>query len=172
MTKKSVRNRKPMSKLDALFLQYADSHQNPTNILIHWICIPLISFGIFGLIWSIPFPYIELLGKYNGFVNWASFVVAFSIYYYLKLSPTLSYGMLLIIGFFSYLIVQLEYWELAGGPALWLVCLLIFVISWIGQFIGHKIEGKRPSFLTSLKLFLIGPIWLLAKVYKRVRIPI
>src|SRR5690606_42157951 len=82
-----------------------------------------------------------------------------------------SYGMLLIIGFFSYLIVQLEYWELAGGPALWLVCLLIFIISWIGQFIGHKIEGKRPSFLISLKFFLIGPIWLLTKVYKRVRIP-
>src|SRR5690606_6165067 len=172
MTKKSVRNRKPMSKLDALFLQYADSHQNPTNILIHWICVPLIAFGIFGLIWSIPFPHIEFLGRYNGFVNWASFLVAFSIYYYLKLSPTLSYGMLLIIGLFSYCIVQLEYWEIAGGPARWLVCLVIVILSLIAHIIGHEIEGKRPSFLTNFKFLLIGPIWLLAKVYKKIRIPI
>ncbi|TCK83684.1 Mpo1 family 2-hydroxy fatty acid dioxygenase [Albibacterium bauzanense] len=172
MNKKNIRNKKPVSKVDALFLQYADSHQNSTNILIHWICVPLIVFGIFGLVWSIPFPHIDFLGKYNGFINWASFLVAFSIYYYLKLSPTLSYGMLLIIGLFSYFIVQLEYWELAGGPALWLVCLIIFILSWIGQFIGHKIEGKKPSFLTDLKFLLIGPIWLLAKVYKKVRIPI
>jgi len=172
MNKKNIQNKKPLSKVDNLFLQYAASHHNPTNILIHWLCVPLIAFSIFGLIWSIPFPYIGFLGKYNGFINWASFLVALSIYYYLKLSPTLSYGMLLIIGLFSYLIVQLEYWELAGGPALWLVCLIIFILSWIGQFIGHKVEGKKPPFLTDFKFLLIGPIWLLAKVYKKIRIPI
>jgi len=160
-----------LSKIDQLFLQYADSHRNSVNILIHWICVPLIVFSIFGLIWSIPFPYISFLGKYNGFVNWASFLIAFSIFYYLKLSPTLSYGMLFVIGIFSYFIVQLEYWEQAGGPAMWLVCLFIFVVSWIGQFIGHKIEGKKPSFLTDVKFLLIGPIWLLAKIYKKIKIP-
>jgi len=172
MGKKNVQSRKPLSKIDHLFSQYADSHQNSTNLLIHWICVPLIVFGIFGLVWSIPFPYIGFLGKYNGFVNWASFLVAFSIYYYYKLSPTLSYGMLLIMGLFSYFIVQLEYWEAAGGPALWLVCLLIFILSGIGLLVGRQAEGKRPSFLTGLKFLLIGPVWLLAKVYKKVKIPI
>ena len=61
----------------------------------------------------------------------------------------------------SMIIVQLEKWETSGGPALWLVCLVIFVIAWIGQFIGHKIEGKKPSFLDDVKFLLIGPIWLL-----------
>lgn len=168
---KKVQKKVSSSNVDDLFLQYAESHQNPTNILVHWICVPLIVFSLFGLVWCIPFPHVELLGKYNGFVNWASFMVAISVYYYLKLSPTLSYGMLLMFGVFSYFIVQLEYWELAGGPALWLVCLILFIVSWIGQFVGHKIEGKKPSFLTDLKFLLVGPIWLLAKIYRKLKIP-
>ena len=169
--KKNIQNVRSQSKLDKLFMEYDASHQHPANVLIHWICVPLIVFGVFGLIWSIPFPRIEFLGKYNGFINWASFLIGFSIYYYLKLSATLSYGMLLLVCFFSFLIVQLEYWELAGGPKMWIVCLIVFILAWIGQFIGHNIEGKKPSFLTDIKFLLIGPIWLIAKIYKKVKIP-
>ncbi|HNC31482.1 MAG TPA: DUF962 domain-containing protein, partial [Cyclobacteriaceae bacterium] len=43
-----------MKKIDALFLEYGESHQNPTNKTIHWICVPLIFFSIVGLIASIP----------------------------------------------------------------------------------------------------------------------
>ncbi|MBB6500488.1 DUF962 domain-containing protein [Pedobacter cryoconitis] len=151
----------PQKEVDILFDTYAESHQNPSNELIHWICVPLIVFSLLGLIWSIPFPYLGFLGKYNGFVNWASFVIAFSGYYYYRLSPVLSYMMILLIFVAAFFIVQIEKWSLAGGPALWLVCSLIFVLSWIGQFIGHKIEGKKPSFLQDVKFLLIGPIWLL-----------
>lgn len=158
----------PKSKVDLLFDQYAESHQNPKNELIHWICVPLIVFSILGLVWCIPFPYLSFLGKYNGFVNWASFLIAFSIYYYYKLSPVLSYLMLLSIFLMSFFIVQLEKVEAAGGPPVWLVCAVIFVLSWIGQFIGHKIEGKKPSFLTDLKFLLIGPIWLFHFLCKKV----
>ena len=153
--------------VDAYFDQYAESHQNPTNKLIHWICVPLIVFSLFGLLWSIPFPYLKFMGSYNGYFNWASFVIAFAIYYYYKLSPTLSYVMFLILMIFCYIVVQLAGWQQNGGPALWLVCVVIFVISWVGQFIGHKIEGKKPSFLTDLKFLLIGPIWLLHFIFKK-----
>ena len=148
-------------EVDILFDTYSESHQNPSNELIHWVCVPLIVFSLLGMIWAIPFPYLAFLGKYNGFVNWASFVIAFSGYYYYRLSPVLSYLMILLIFAAAAVIVQLERWELAGGPALWLVCAVIFVLSWIGQFIGHKIEGKKPSFLQDVKFLLIGPIWLL-----------
>jgi len=151
----------PKSELDILFDKYAESHQNPTNKLIHWICVPLIVFSILGLVWTIPFPHLEFLGKYNGFVNWASFLIAFSIYYYYRLSPVMSYFMLLSVFVMSFLIVQLEKVEASGGPAVWLVCAVIFVLAWIGQFIGHKIEGKKPSFLDDVKFLLIGPIWLI-----------
>lgn len=148
-------------EVDILFDTYSESHQNPSNELIHWVCVPLIVFSLLGMIWAIPFPHLAFLGKYNGFVNWASFVIAFSGYYYYRLSPVLSYLMILLIFAAAAVIVQLEKWELAGGPSLWLVCAVIFVLSWIGQFIGHKIEGKKPSFLQDVKFLLIGPIWLL-----------
>lgn len=154
--------------VDVYFNRYAESHQNHTNELIHWICVPLIVFSLFGLIWAIPFPHLEFLGRYNGFVNWASFLIAFSIYYYYKLSPVLSYAMLLIVMIFSAGIVGLEkLHNLNGWPPMWQVCLIIFVVAWIGQFIGHKIEGKKPSFLDDVKFLLIGPIWLLHFIFKK-----
>ncbi|MEJ5962669.1 DUF962 domain-containing protein [Pedobacter immunditicola] len=158
----------PKSELDILFDKYAESHQDPTNKLIHWICVPLIVFSILGLVWAIPFPHLEFLGKYNGFVNWASFLIAFSIYYYYRLSPVMSYFMLLSVFVMSFFIVQLEKVEASGGPALWVVCAVIFVLAWIGQFIGHKIEGKKPSFLDDVKFLLIGPIWLIHFICKKI----
>ncbi len=157
--------------IDAYFDKYSESHQNHTNELIHWICVPLIVFSLFGMVWAIPFPHLEFLGRYNGYVNWASFLIAFAIYYYYKLSPVLSYVMLLIIMIFSAGIVGLEkLHRLNGWPEMWQVCLIIFVVSWVGQFIGHKIEGKKPSFLDDVKFLLIGPIWLLHFVFKKVGI--
>ena len=153
--------------VDIYFDKYAESHQNPTNKLIHWICVPLIVFSLLGLVWAIPFPDIKFMGQYNGFLNWASFLIAFSVYYYYKLSPVLSYVMLLVLFALCFGVMELDQWQKAGGPALWLTSLIIFVVSWIGQFIGHKIEGKKPSFLDDLKFLLIGPIWLLHFILKK-----
>jgi uncharacterized membrane protein YGL010W len=165
--KVKVNNLKP---IEACFNKYAESHQNPFNKSIHWICVPLIVVSLIGLVWSIPFPYLKFLGKYNGFVNWASFLIAFSVYYYYKLSPVLSYFMLLVIFIFSFGIIQLQDWEKLGGPQIWQSCLIIFILSWIGQFIGHKIEGKKPSFLDDVKFLLIGPIWLMHFLLVKLRI--
>ncbi len=156
--------------VDVYFDKYAESHQNSTNKTIHWICVPLIVFSLLGLVWAIPFPQLKFLGQYSAYFNWASFLIAFAIYYYYKLSPVLSYIMLLVVFAMSYGIIELDAVQKAGGPALWLVCLVIFVVSWIGQFIGHKIEGKKPSFLDDIKFLLIGPIWLLHFILKKFNI--
>jgi len=147
--------------VDVYFDKYAENHQNPTNKAIHWICVPLIVFSLFGLVWAIPFPHIAFMGRYNDYINWASFLLAFSCYYYYRLSPVLSYFMVLVLFAFSYVIIDLAAWHNTGGPPLWESSLAIFVLAWIGQFIGHKIEGKKPSFFDDLKFLLIGPIWLL-----------
>lgn len=152
---------KPKREVDVLFDRYAESHQNPVNEVIHWFCVPLIIFSLLGLVWSVPFPHLAFLGRYNGFLNWASFLIAFSGYYYYRLSPVLSYMMILIVFAMALVVVQMEKWALAGGPSIWMVCGVIFVLAWIGQFIGHKIEGKKPSFLEDVKFLLVGPIWLL-----------
>jgi len=78
--------------------------------------------------------------------------------------------MLLFVFIMSYFVVQLEKVEASGGPAVWLVCAVIFVLAWIGQFIGHKIEGKKPSFFEDVKFLLIGPIWLLHFICKKIGI--
>lgn len=154
--------------VDVLFDKYAESHQDKTNKLIHWICVPLIVFSLLGLVWMIPFPHLAFLGQYATFLNWASFLIAFAVYYYYTLSPVLSFLMLWVIGLMSYFIILLEGWAADGGPAVWLSCLVIFVLAWVGQFIGHKIEGKKPSFLDDVKFLLIGPIWLLHFICKKI----
>jgi len=46
----------------------------------------------------------------------------------------------------------------------------LFFIAWVGQFIGHKIEGKKPSFIDDLKFLMIGPAWLLHFIYQKIGI--
>jgi uncharacterized membrane protein YGL010W len=158
--------------VDAYFDKYAESHQNPTNKLIHWICVPLIVFSLLGLVWAIPFPQLSFLGRYSGYVNWATFLIIFSLIYYVRLSVVLAFAMLLVIFIFSAGIVTLEkLHNQAGWLPMWQVCLIIFIVAWAGQFIGHKIEGKKPSFLDDLKFLLIGPIWLWHFIFRKLGIP-
>jgi len=151
----------PKRDIELLLEEYGTYHQHPSNRLINWVCIPLITFSIVGLAWSIPFPYLAFLGKYNGFLNWASFLIAFSGYYYYRLSPILSYMAILLIFVLALMVVQLEKWQMTGGPAIWPVCAVVFLLAAAGQFIAQKIEGRKVPFLLAVKSLLIGPIWLL-----------
>jgi uncharacterized membrane protein YGL010W len=151
--------------IDAYFDKYAESHQNKINKTIHWIAVPLIVFSLLGLIWAIPMP--DFMKEYPYF-NWASLLIAFALYYYYKLSPMMAFTMMLMVGIMSYFIVQLEHNQQNGGWAMWQVCLAIFAGAWILQFIGHKIEGKKPSFLDDVRFLLIGPIWLIHFIFKKI----
>jgi uncharacterized membrane protein YGL010W len=154
--------------VEAYFDKYAESHQNRTNKLIHWICVPLIVFSILGLVWALPFPHFDFLGKLNGYINWATFLILFAMLYYLRLSLALAAVMLLVIFVFAAGIVTLEKLHAQQGwLPMWQVCGIIFVVAWAGQFIGHKIEGKKPSFFDDLRFLLIGPIWLLHFLFKK-----
>ncbi len=166
-----MKKKEEKRQVDIYFDAYSESHQNPTNKFIHWICVPLILFSIIGLVTAIPFPKLEFLGQYQTYINWFSFLMAAIILYYFELSRILAFLMILVISFMFYFIVLLERVEQNGGPALWQVSLGIFVVAWIGQFIGHKIEGKKPSFLDDLRFLLIGPIWLLHFICKKVGMP-
>lgn len=157
--------RKPV---DILFDKYAESHQDGTNKLIHWICVPLIVFSLLGLVWQIPFPKLEFLGQYQTFLNWASFLLAFSLYYYFTLSPVLFFLMIWVVAAMSFVIVKIELIVGLGSATAYGIYATIFVLAWVGQFIGHKIEGKKPSFLEDVKFLLIGPIWLLHFICKKI----
>lgn len=140
---------------------YSVSHKNPVNKRIHWICVPLIMLSALGFLWGIPRP--AAFAAYGVYANWATLFILASLIYYALLSPRLAAGMLLVSAIMCLLLQGLA---LLPWP-LWWSSLAIFVGAWIGQFIGHKIEGRKPSFFKDLQFLLIGPIWLLADAYKR-----
>lgn len=158
-----------MRRIDQLLSEYGESHQNQINKSIHWICVPLIFFSIVGLLASIPAGIMQsFLGPGNPYVNWAAVALVLVIIYYVSLSIPLSIGMM-IFGVLCLLLANLIV-QLNIGP-LWMVSLIIFALAWVGQFYGHKVEGKKPSFFKDVQFLLIGPAWLMHFVYKRLGIP-
>ncbi|MFN7115894.1 MAG: DUF962 domain-containing protein [Saprospiraceae bacterium] len=146
--------------------KYGESHQNATNKLIHWVCVPSIMFSLFGLIFSIPFPFAEK----GLFTNWAALLLLLALLYYLRLSFTMFLGFVLIGGLMLW--GNNAIYEAVGRSSgqLALISIIIFAVAWVGQFIGHKIEGKKPSFLEDVQFLLIGPAWLLHFIYQKVGI--
>ena len=145
--------------------EYGESHQNPTNKAVHWICVPAIFFSVVGLIWSIPFPHWAVLGLH---LNWAFIALGLVFLYYLSLSLSLSIGLFL---FGALCLEGNRYLDNLDFMPLWAISLIIFSVAWIGQFWGHKIEGKKPSFFKDIQFLMIGPAWLMHFIYKKIGIP-
>ena len=145
--------------------EYGASHQNPTNKLLHWLCVPPIVLAVLGFLWATPVP--GAVSTLSPWINWATLAAAAAVVYYLLLSPSLAVGIALA---FAVLLVIVQWLASLPWP-LWLTSLVIFVTAWVGQFIGHAVEGKRPSFFKDLQFLLIGPLWLLAAAYRRLSVP-
>lgn len=146
---------------------YGESHQNPTNKLIHWVCIPLIMWSLIALIAQLPAP--EALSALG--LDYAALLLALISLYYLRLSLTLALGMGAISVGLWWAVGPLEQASGALGLSALQGALAVFVIAWIGQFIGHKIEGQKPSFFEDLQFLLIGPMWLLSALYRALGVP-
>jgi uncharacterized membrane protein YGL010W len=156
-----------MRKIDQLLAEYGESHQNATNKAIHWICVPLIFFSVVGLIASIPGQAVATVLGDSPYANWATVALIVALAYYITLSIPLAVGMMLFGAFCLYMTRVV----IAQGWTLWIVSIAIFIVAWIGQFYGHKVEGKKPSFFKDLQFLLIGPAWLMHFVFKRVGLP-
>jgi len=155
-----------MRPVDVLIEEYGESHQNPTNKAIHWVCVPAIFFSTVGLFWSIPQgPLGGLLpGPYDAYLNWATLTLLLTTIWYWRMSIPLAVGMVGV----SALMVALCLGAMAVTEMpLWQTSLIVFVVAWVGQFIGHKIEGKKPSFFQDLQFLLVGPMWLMHFIFKR-----
>ena len=149
-----------MKSADQWFQQYGQSHQNPLNKTIHWVCIPLIVISLLGLLMAIPVR----LG--SPWLSPATLLLGLSLVWYALLSVRLAVGML-VVG--SAMLVAAAALQALPVP-LWVSSLTVFVAAWVGQFIGHEIEGKKPSFFEDVQFLLIGPLWLLGFVYRRLGI--
>jgi uncharacterized membrane protein YGL010W len=154
-----------MRSVSEWLADYGASHQHPTNKLLHWLCVPPIVLSVMGFLWSVPLP--AAFTQLSPWLNWATLAAAAALLYYLVLSPALAAGILLAFAALLAITRGLTYlpWPL------WVTSLVIFVVAWVGQFVGHAIEGQRPSFFKDLQFLLIGPLWLLAAAYRRFSLP-
>ena len=137
-------------RVDQLLAHYEESHRHPTNEAIHCVAIPLIMLSLVGLLYSLH--------------PWAAYgFVAASMVYYARLSGVFLASMALI----SLVAIALVH---AMGDKVLPISAAIFVVAWIGQFIGHKLEGKKPSFFEDLQYLWVGPLFVLSLAFRKLGI--
>ena len=158
-----------MKTINQWFLEYGKSHQNETNKLIHWFCVPLIFFSAYGLLTCIPSALIQDLFPNNiaPYINYGNLALILVLFFYARLSIPLFLGMFVYSALCVYLEMVIEI-NFATPP--WVIYLVTFAVAWIGQFIGHHIEGEKPSFIDDLQFLLIGPAWVISFLYKKMGI--
>lgn len=140
----------PERKIDQLLAHYASSHTHPTNELIHFAAIPLIVFCLCGLMFALH--------------PWAAYAfIAASMVYYARLSSVFFISMVL----WSAIIIAILH---SMGSYVLIASIVIFIGAWIVQFIGHKIEGKKPSFLEDIQYLWVGPMFVLSKLFLKLGI--
>lgn len=135
-----------------LMTEYHKSHINRTNQIIHYICVPIIFWSITAMLWVVKLPYV---------MNLAFVISGLLMLYYLLKSIKVFSTMLI----FTAVCLAINYWLESMSMPLLTIAIVLFVAAWIGQFIGHNIEGKRPSFYKDLQFLLIGPAWVVFKFF-------
>lgn len=148
-----------MKTLDQWLSEYGESHQNPTNKLVHWFCVPVIFWTVVALLFTLKLPAVGGLD-----LNAAIIASILLVIYYAMLSIPLSVGMLFFTVICLYTCHLLE--TNLTFP-LWGIALILFVLAWIGQFWGHKVEGKKPSFIKDIQFLMIGPAWVMSFLFRK-----
>ena len=127
-----------MKTINQWFDEYSESHQNKTNKAIHWVCVPTILFSIIGI-----------LAHFSALLT--ALLLILSFVFYARLDLVLAVAMAALLVVMAWLI-----YTLPVGVGFYIG---LFVLAWIGQFYGHKVEAKKPSFFKDLQFLLIGPVW-------------
>jgi uncharacterized membrane protein YGL010W len=140
--------------------EYRKTHSNPTNALVHTICVPIIIFASLGMLWTMPIGlWLGLDGAYAGWVNGATVVGLLTLAFYATLSVRAVLYMTATFVVCAAIIIAMQN---AGLPVLWL-SMAIWIAAWLGQFYGHHVEGAKPAFLDDVVFLLIGPLFILDK---------
>ena len=165
-----------MKEIDTWLDEYGQSHQNRVNKMIHWACVPLIMLSLIGLLSELRISEYAIaigvgsgsdLSGYSGlffYLDLGTVLILLAFVYYLRMSVPMAAGMLaaaILLRLGCDLVSDLF------GDSDRAAFIVIFVAAWVGQFIGHRIEGKKPSFVEDVQFLLIGPAWLLSFIYKR-----
>lgn len=133
-------------RVDQLLAHYGESHRDPRNGAIHCVAIPLIMVSLVGLMYSLH--------------PWVAYAfLAASMVYYARIGSWAFLVTMAVISLAAVALVQ------SLGRMVLPVSVAVFVLAWIAQFVGHKIEGKKPSFFEDLQYLWVGPLFVLAKLF-------
>ncbi len=144
-----------MTRLENYLNEYSETHQNKTNQLIHMFCVPFIMFSVIGILKALPVP-----ESWPLWLDLSTLAILAVLSFYASFK-----NIKLFLAMLIFIVPQVIILELLR-PRFLLLCLLIFIIAWIFQFIGHKIEGKKPAFFKDLFFLLIGPLWVVKHFYE------
>ncbi len=137
------------TRAEALLKEYSESHQNRTNQILHKVCVPMITLSLVGALWALPKP----SAFDSNWLNFGTIAIFLALIYYATLGVKYFAKMVLM----SAVVIGLV--ALVPATVLMPASIAVFVVGWIGQFYGHKVEGKKPSFFKDLQFLLIGPLW-------------
>jgi len=152
--------------VDVYYEEYDAVYQRMSLRPLAYLSVVLIMFGLMAVVWAIPFPQIAFLGKYKGYINWASFLIAAGIYYYLRLSPLISYLLLLMLLGFSYIIIALEQWQKQGGSPLLAVGAIVLFIGLLSQLLVLN-QAKAQN---TWRILALAPGWAAASLFKKLKL--
>ncbi len=148
--------------VDRFFAAYSDDHRHPTNQWLHVLCVPAIVWSLLALVYCIP------LGAELPIGSLAAVMAIALAAFWLWLSVPIGLGAAVLMALSWGSVAALH--AAFGTTVLAVIGASVFVVAWVGQFIGHHIEGRRPSFFTDLVYLLIGPVWVLAKGYRKLSV--
>ncbi|CAF1178040.1 unnamed protein product [Rotaria magnacalcarata] len=155
----------PGKELTAWLDEYGFSHQNPINILIHKICVPTITVTLLAMLWCLPIIPKTIRNTISigqvGLLNPSLILVPVFAFYW-NLSSPMAIAMAVLFVIVMSFLVFLE----KNNVRIFRLALIVFILAWIGQFVGHEIEGKKPAFFKDLQFLLIGPLWTLAHAFR------
>jgi len=152
--------------VDTYYEEYNTVYQRMSLSPVAYLSVLMMLFGLMAVVWAIPFPYIAFLGKYKGYINWASFLIAAGIYYYLRLSPLVSYLLLLLLLAFSYAIIALEQWQKEGGAPLLAVGAIALFVGLLGQLLVLN----QARAINTWRLLALSPGWAAVSLFKKLEI--
>lgn len=157
---------KDLRRIDAYLDQYDQTHQNPANRVIGLVTAFLAMIALSGVFWWLPFPHLAFLGVYSSNFSWASPFIGFTIYFYYRHSPVLSYVMLLFVFGFTYIVSQTGGTHVTASP-LWVIYLVILIVLLLVQLVGFYRESKKPLPLEAALFLWVGPVYWIARVFKK-----
>ena len=135
-------------RVDQLLEHYGESHRDRRNSAIHCVAVPMIMVSLVGLMYAVH-PWVAY-----------AFLLA-SMVYYARLGSPVFLASMAVISLLAVALVQ------SIGSHVLPVSVAVFVVAWIAQFVGHKFEGRKPSFFEDLQYLWVGPLFVLAKLYAK-----